>query len=123
MLPYVPARILQQPLPQKQLRAPTPAETPSTPANRTVFPQLLDPLRGACDPNLAVQRRVADRDRPEVRDRLVITSLRLLVVLNVLSRSDAERKSLLISVAQRYERAGPGPQKYASARRAARASY
>ena len=46
MLPYVPARILQQPLPQKQLRAPTPAETPSTPANRTVFPQLLDPLRG-----------------------------------------------------------------------------
>ena len=52
----------------------------------------------------------------EARDRPAITSLRLLTVLNVLSRSDAERKSLLISVAPRYERAKLHPQKYASAR-------
>ena len=32
-----------------------------------------------------------------------MTALRLLAVLNVLSRSDAERKSLLISAAPRYE--------------------
>ena len=61
--------------------------------------------------------------RGEVRERPVSTSLRLPVVRNVLSRSDAERKSLLISAASRYEWARLDPQKYASARRAARASY
>ena len=39
--------------------------------------------------------------------------MRLLSVLNVLSRSDAEWKSLLISVTPRYERARLHPQKYA----------
>ena len=52
-----------------------------------------------------------------------MTALRLLAVLNLLSRSDAERKSLIISVAARYEPARLHPQKYASARRAARALY
>ena len=49
----------------------------------------------------------------EAHDRPAITSLRLLAVLNVLFRSDAERKSLFISVAPRYERARLHPQKYA----------
>ena len=57
----------------------------------------------------------------EARNRPAITSLRLLAVLKVLSRSDTEWKSLLISVAPRYERAKLHSQKYASARRAARA--
>ena len=57
-----------------------------------------------------------------------MTALRLLAVLNVLSRSDAERKSLLISVAPRYERAKLHPRKYARIiqemrRRASRALY
>ena len=42
-----------------------------------------------------------------------MTALRLLAVLNLLSRSDAERKSLIISVAARYEPARLHPQKYA----------
>ncbi len=52
-----------------------------------------------------------------------MTSLRLLAVLNVLSRSDAAGKSLIISVTSRYEWARPHPQKYTTARRAARALY
>ena len=47
-----------------------------------------------------------------------MTALRLLAVLNVLSRSDAEWKPLLVSVTPRYERARLHPQKYTSAYRA-----
>ena len=50
-------------------------------------------------------------------------ALRLPAVLNVIFRSDAAGKSLLISVAPRYERAKLHPRKYASARRAARSLY
>ena len=65
--------------------------------------------------------RISHHLTVEARNRPVTTALRLLAVLNVLSRSGAEGKSLLISVAPRYERATLHPQKYASARRASRA--
>ena len=45
-----------------------------------------------------------------------MTVLRLLAVLNVGFRCDAEGKSPLISVASRYERARTQPRKYDSAR-------
>ena len=59
----------------------------------------------------------------EARNRPAITALRLLTVLNVLSRSGAERGSLLLSVEPKYETVRLHPQKYASARRASRALY
>ena len=67
--------------------------------------------------------RISRHLTAEAGDKRAIISLRLLAVLNVLSRSDAERKSLPTSVAPRYEWAGLHPQKYASTRRAARALY
>ncbi len=45
--------------------------------------------------------RISRHRTAEVRNRPATTSLRLLTVLNVLSRSDAERKSLPTSVAPR----------------------
>ncbi len=60
--------------------------------------------------------RISHQLTVEARNRPAITSLRLLTVLNVLSRSGAEWKSPLISIAPRCERARPHPQKYASAR-------
>ena len=51
----------------------------------------------------------------EARDGPAMTSLLLLAVLNVVSRSDAEQKPLPASVAPRYERARLHPQTYASA--------
>ncbi len=67
--------------------------------------------------------RISQQLTVEARHKPAMTALRLLTVLNVLSRSGAERKSLLISEAPRCERARLHPQKYASARRAARALY
>ncbi len=57
-----------------------------------------------------------------------MTALRLLAVLNVLSRSGAERGSLLLSVEPKYETVRLHPQNYARIiqkmrRRAARALY
>ena len=80
-------------------------------------------VRGSDSLVAKVLARISHQLTVEAHDRPAITALRLLAVLNVLSRSDAEGKSLLISVTPRYERAKPRPQKYASARRAARASY
>ena len=52
----------------------------------------------------------------EARDKPALTALRLLTVLKVLSRSGAERGSLLLSVEPKYETAKLHPRKYASAR-------
>ena len=59
----------------------------------------------------------------EARNKPAITALRLLAVLNVLSRSGAERGSLLLSVEPKYETVRLHPRKYDSARRAAHALY
>ena len=63
-----------------------------------------------------VPARISHHLTVEARNRPAITSLRLLTVLSVLSRLDAERKSLLISVAPRYERAQLHPAKVRLAR-------
>ena len=83
----------------------------------------LCPSKEAKDFHHGLLTRLSHQLTVEACDRPAIIALRLFAVLNVLSRSDAERKSLLISVAPRYEWARLHPQKYASARRAARAFY
>ncbi len=60
--------------------------------------------------------RISHHLTVEARHKPAITALRLLAVLNVLSRSGAERGSLLLLVEPKYETVRLHPQKYTSAR-------